>query len=472
MRTVEIKYHSKLLDIIENFKKPKWGLLISKNSIFNNNKAYFRPKSKGFEIKFQYDLFSKSKKRIDLGHYYKKVQIQFGNSFYELESTFCGTISPPHVTGSIDRIRTKGFSENQKYYYQLVIPLEKEIKFHFNIKRIDYYSDLGYHSICSTIATLEGEQFQACCIHNKKKDFFLVIDSKNKHTFEEFLDKATAVKTGIGYLTGYYAGNQAYFFAHTTLKKKEPKHFRCLPFRDSINSIYSPIYSNAYAYLTNKQQAESYALILRPVSLVEFSTLCKLIYESIDFSSIILLILESSVASFLFMPGGFAIALEAISDLIIGDKKLKLTPIKNKELNRVIRREILSVIEKYKTSILPEDWLTLNNRINQLNQITNKARLKAPFDLLNIKLLDEDLRILETRNDFLHGRIPDLTNAGIGRPTDRINQDIYYASMRLYTLLNMLILKWVGYDNRVVNYPKIHEDYTEIILKEEPYRQV
>jgi hypothetical protein len=42
-----------------------------------------------------------------------------------------------------------------------------------------------------------------------------------------------------------------------------------------------------------------------------------------------------------------------------------------------------------------------------------------------------------------------------------------------YTLLSMIILKWIGYDNRVVNYPKIHEGFTEIRLKEEEaFRQV
>lgn len=86
--------------------------------------------------------------------------------------------------------------------------------------------------------------------------------------------------------------------------------------------------------------------------------------------------------------------------------------------------------------------------------------------------MDEDLKILETRNEFLHGRVPDLTNAGAKRSTDRINKDLYYCSMRFYTLLNMIILKWIGYDNKVVNYPKVHEGFIQIHLEEEPFRQV
>ena len=87
-------------------------------------------------------------------------------------------------------------------------------------------------------------------------------------------------------------------------------------------------------------------------------------------------------------------------------------------------------------------------------------------------MLEHDLKILEARNDFLHGRVPDITDAGKDRSLDRRRKDLYYTSIRFYTLLNMLILKWVGYDNRVINYPKLNEAFTEIKLKEEPYRQV
>jgi len=164
--------------------------------------------------------------------------------------------------------------------------------------------------------------------------------------------------------------------------------------------------------------------------------------------------------------------LETLSDLVIGQTKLKLAPIKDKAVSRKIRQEILEILDKNSATILSDDLATLRKRIDQLNQTTNKARLKAPFDLLEIEINDEDLKILETRNDFLHGRVPDLTNSGANRSIDRINKDLFYCSMRFYTLLNIIILKWIGYDNRVVNYPKIHESFTQIYLEEEPFRHV
>ncbi|GMV77151.1 MAG: hypothetical protein AMXMBFR79_02860 [Chitinophagaceae bacterium] len=469
----EIKYHKELLKTIEQFKKPKSGKLISKKEIFNGRSAKFKSHKKDFTIDFQYNIFSKNRKDLDVGEYYKGIQIKFGNTIYNLESVFLGNHAPPRVTGSVDRIHTIGFSEKKKYYYRLIIPLEKQLNFHYQIAETHFTTDIGYHSRTGTTANINGEAIQACCIHNDNKEYFLAIDSAVKQTFDEFAEKAHAVKIGMGYLSGFCAGNQGYFFAYTNKAMNQAKHFRCVALRDSIKSGYSPIYSNAYGYLHhNRILADKYYPLLRPVSLNEFSVLCEKIHNSLDFSSTLMLILESSVASLLFMPGGYAIALETLSDMVIGKKKLKLAPIKDKSVSRKIRKEFLEVLDKNSSTISADDLATLHKRIDQLNQTTNKARLKAPFDLLTIAINDEDLKIIETRNDFLHGRVPDLTNAGDKRSTDRINKDLYYCSMRFYTLLNMIILKWIGYDNRVVNYPKIHEGFTQIRLEEEPFRQV
>ncbi len=470
---MEIKYHKELLEIIEQFKKPKSGKLISKNEIFNGKSAKFKSHKKGFTINFQYGIFSNNRKNLEVGEYHKGIQIKFGTTTYNLESVFLGNHSPSRVTGNIDRIRTVDFSEKKKYYYQLIIPLEKQLNFHYQISETHFTTDLGYHSRTGTTAIINGEAIRAYCIHNDKKEYFLAVDSSIKQSFDEFAEKVHAVKIGLGYLSGFFAGSQGFFFAYTKKDMKEPMHFRCIALRDSIKSDYSPIYSNAYGYLYHdKQLAKKYYPLLRPVSLNEFSLLCEKIHNSLDFSSTLMLILESSVASLLFMPGGYAIALETLSDLVIGERKLKLAPIKEKSVSRNIRKEILEVLRKNSSTISPDDLATLHKRVDQLNQTTNKARLKAPFDLLTITINNEDLRILETRNDFLHGRAPDLTNAGAKRSVDRINKDLYYCSMRFYTLLNMIILKWIGYDNRVVNYPKIHEGFTQIHLEEEPFRQV
>ncbi|MGD5408099.1 hypothetical protein QUS89_22670, partial [Xanthomonas citri pv. citri] len=116
------------------------------------------------------------------------------------------------------------------------------------------------------------------------------------------------MKIGLGYLTGFYVGDQGYFFAYSTVDMKTPKHFRCVQFRNSMNSGYSTVTSNAYSYLHRNPAANKYYPLLRKVSLKEFSLLCEKVHQSLEFSSALVLILESSIASLLFMPGGYAIA--------------------------------------------------------------------------------------------------------------------------------------------------------------------
>lgn len=470
---MEIKCHKRLIETIKNFKKPKTGILISRKKELNKVKARFKANKKDFEINFTHDFFASGKKNLKVGTYYKNIFIKFNNDIYKLENMFLGKHSPPKITGSVDWINKKGFSDKAKYYYKLVIPIDSEMKFHYNLEETVFCSDLGIRSRNGTTVKINEEEIQLFSVCYEKKDFYVIIESQIKQTFDEFSRKANSLQIGIGYLSGYYAGNQGFYFANTNSKCTEPKYFRCVSFRDSIKSDYSPVYSNSYGYIhKNDKKAKHYYKLLRPVSLIEFSSLCNKVFESQEFSSALVLILESSIASLLFMPGGYAIALETISDLIIGNKKLKLAPIKEKSISKKIRKEILRILDNYQSSILPEDLEILYKRVDQLNQTTNMARLKAPFDILEIELNEKDIEILKTRNDFLHGRVPDLTKAGKDRTIDRINKDLYYASIKFYTLLNMLILKWVGYDNRVVNLPKIQEGYTQIKLKEEPFRQV
>jgi hypothetical protein len=421
---------------------------------------------------YKYDVFSANRNDIELGQYCKNVKMQINNDEYVFENLFLGVHSPPKVTGFVHRIQTKGFSEKRNYYHRLILPLEKELNFHFQISQTHFNSDLGYISRSATKAIFDDSTLEINIINKSREKFYLVIDDFSKETFEKFHNKSHALIVALGYLAGYYAGNQGYYFAYSAKAMKVPSQFLFLQLRESIISSYSPIYSNPYGYIRDRETAKKYKALLRTISIDEFSLLSKKIYDSLDLSSAILLILESCVASLLFMPGGFAIALESMSDIIKGNRKLNNVPIKSKSIYKSIRNSFNEIISKHSDSITPEDLKTLQNRIEQFNQVTNPARLKAPFDILNINLNDEDLKILKTRNDLLHGRVPSLKDRIIYPTIEIIDKELYYISMKFYTLLNLIILKWIGFDNYIVNYPKIQESYTNVVLNEETFRKI
>ena len=80
--------------------------------------------------------------------------------------------------------------------------------------------------------------------------------------------------------------------------------------------------------------------------------------------------------------------------------------------------------------------------------------------------------MIKSRNDFLHGRVPDFKKQGANRSIELKDYDLYYASVRLYTLLNVLIFKMMGFDNYLLNFPKIYEKNTKFKVKEDYYRKV
>jgi hypothetical protein len=339
-----------------------------------------------------------------------------------------------------------------------------------------YTNDFLEWSRTATKAVIAGDEFIAYTLQNESRDkSFLGIECEVKMDYELFSEKAFALKNALGYLTGHLAGDGGYFFVYGKKEMKEIRHYYYSSFRNTIKSTYTPIHTNPYSWLHDKSKiAEGIykKKMLRTLTIVELSILTNKLYNSIDFSSAIILLLESSVASLLFMPGGYAIVLETLSDLIIGDDKLKLAPIKNKSKAKLLRKKLLETLDSECGDLPAEDYAVLKARIEQLNQMTNGERLKAPFNKLGIKLLDKDLEILRSRNDFLHGRVPDISKTVAEPGLEQKNRDLYYASLRFYTLLNMLILKWIGFDNYVVNFPKLNQEYCKIRLKEPYYRKL
>lgn len=475
-KKIDIQYHMKALEVIGKYGNTIPGTLSRSKSSLDDQAVEMQPYKKSFTVSFQYDRGIEVRRRLGVGQCHKAVTFITSGETLVFESIYLRRHSPPNFKGDVDFFYTKGYSKKKKYYYRLLVPLSVEVKFHYQLEESFFETDIGYQSRLGTRSVINKDTIYVSIIQDpKSKKHYLNIESEVLQDYDSFSEKSFAVKTGLAYLTGYMAGDNGFFFAYTRKEKRAHKHYYFTEFRDTIKSGYTPIHTNPYSYLRgNRKMAERYERnkVLRPVSIVEFSLLCQRLHDFSAFSIAILLMLESSVASLVFMPGGFAITLETIADIITGDEKQKLSPIHTNSLSKQIRESCMEVLNNYKTDISEENFKVLSGRVNQLNQVTNKSRLRAPFKMLGIVLSPEDEAILESRNDFLHGRIPDITKAGKNRTLDRKNRDLYYASMRFYTLLNMLILKWVGFDSYILNHPKIQEKYCKIKLKELPYRKV
>lgn len=474
MKKPEIKsrYHKALLKRYEYLTQEMKGILISENKSLNGKEIEWKTKVNKFESTFEFDFFSSETSGVEIGQDLGLVKVKFSGVSLELENFILHQYQTPMVKALTTRLRTYGFSEKTEYFFKMLIPLPKEIKFLEQIEQVPFKTDLGYSSRCSTEAIINGETLELYCLKADNKQHYLVIESAVRQTLDQFSTKANSVKIAFGYLTGKLPGNLGVFFAFDQNSAPEPIHFFAVGLRSSISSGYCPLTCNAYSHSRIRAVVEKYHDSLHPVSLAAFSRLSQRIHGSLDFSSALILILESSVASLLFMPGGYAIALESLADIIMAGDRNRISPIKSKQQSKKIRKSLLAVLREYESELEGESMEVLRGRINQINQITNKSRLKAPFEKLGIELDDMDLRILETRNDFLHGRTPNVSDDKGISSVERLNKDLLYCSWHLYTLVNILVLKWVGYKGRVINYPKIQESYTQIQTPGEFYREV
>lgn len=472
-KELRLLHHADLVSFITEFEKEKKGSLSYPRRKIDAD-AVFEISRKECQITFDFNYFM-HRKHIDVGTIFPQCTFIWNNKELKVDKLFLSNGSINQISGSSQSVSSKGFAKNKKAYLRLVIPVKESQNFHFYINPTIYANDYGITSSVHVQAKIENHLMEAYYFDDKKGNHFFGIETASKIDYEDFANKAFAIKNAVGFITGRTHGNYGYFFSYNKKDMKNHNEFRFSTFRDSMITNYTPSNSNPYSYI-RKAKATAEKLYkdktLRPFSFEEFSTLTERLYTSGDFTAIIMLMMECGTASLLFRPGGYSIALESLSDLILGDDKLNLAPIKIKKTSQDFRKALNKVVDEYNDRIDDEGILALKRKVEQINQTTNKARLRAPFEKLGIELLPADLEVLETRNDFLHGRIPDFSKLGIDREDDIKNKDMFYASIRLYTLLNMLILKWIGYDNYVLNYPKIHEGYCKIKLKEPYYRKV
>lgn len=145
--------------------------------------------------------------------------------------------------------------------------------------------------------------------------------------------------------------------------------------------------------------------------------------------------------------------------------------ITNKKDAGTFRKALNKVLDTFSIKESFVNLKALRGRIEQINQMTNSEKLLAPFKILDVPINEDDFIVINSRNDFLHGRVPDFRKLGESRSTEEKDNDLYYASLKLYTILNMLILKFINHDGYVVNYAKLEEVQTRRKLNEDFYRK-
>lgn len=447
------------IEIIEELNKER--------SIDYKKEATLKKRTpKGFFLEFEANRVSYNYDLDDISN----ITFNIGDKTINVEKLHIIYQSPPLIKGRIHTFSSINFDKTSSLFYRLIIPLKKGVDFHFYIEQSVYETDKHYSRECLQANFEDGIDFHLYLYKNRKEESiinYLIIDTIKELPYEMFADYCYSLLVSLGYVTGSFPQNEGYFFSYETIDMRIPKQFLYSEFRDSIYSFYSPIYSNAHGYIRDNKIAEDEQKGLRVMTSFEFSTLCRKVHYNNDFLAILLLILESSTSSLLVMPSGFSIALEGLTELYVEENEEKVAPINNKKQAKNLRKELMEILDSHK-DIIGEDAISIiSKRIDNINQPTNQDKLIKPFELLNFKLTEDDKKAINHRNDFLHGRIT------LSSDDDSIGErKTYHIALRLYTLLSVLILKSIGYNGKILNYPKIHESASSDKIIEPYYRQI
>lgn len=473
---IPLFYNKGPLSFIKDFEETKKGTFIKLKSSLNGiDDVDLSCDKKEFRVKFDFNKFYKGERNLGIGKQIERIKFDYGEKIIVFKSLYIDTFSNESLEASINQLYSEGFSKSKKQYFKLVIPYSASLKMHFQIENVLFLNDSGTNSSLATKINLNDEEIFILEDKDEFKKKCIIIESKKKQTYEEFSNKTFSIRVALGYVTGYFPGNKGYFFSYSNSKMDIWKSFYFSTLRDDLKTLMNPINANPHAWVHgHSKQAEklSKLKVYKKLEMKSFSLLCNQLLVDDNFLATILLIIESTKASLIFRPGGYSIALETLSDIIIGNLKEKISPINSKKDFKELKAELFEVLHKHSIKESFIDINALKTRLDNLNQITNLESLKRPFAILNIKLLDEDIKVIRSRNDFLHGRVPDFNNAGTNRSIDLKDYDLFYASVRLYTLLNLLIFKMIGFDNYILNFPKIYERNTKFKVREDFYRKV
>lgn len=474
------KHLNKTLEVIALLQKDGLGVINYRGTPFDKVIVNItKNQKKGYSFTIE-NLHKISFKLTTLS----EVEIQTNRFNLLVEKIFINSIQfPKYVKGVFGSYKQKGFKIDNKYSYRLIIPIPKKLNFHYFVSPKSFSDKLMEYSYCTGIK-LNNIDFDLYC-YEKDEAIYAIIDTYENISFSNFSDLAHSILISYGFITGNFIQNEGFYFAYSDDKMEDPVQFCYKELRDSINSQYTPIYGNAYGYIDDKKIAEKVYPTLKILTQNQFSTLCEKVNNSIEFASVLILMLEASTSSLLSMPSGFSVSLEAITDLICTENEDKIRLLSKKQ-SKEIRKELIQVLNSFQSKYneefkeekeevlrLKEVFSILQNKINSnLIQQPNRNKLRLPFEILKISLTKEDEQAIEHRNDFLHGRFYLNDNIQNMKEGNEAILEVYFISLRLYTLISAIIMKTIGFDNKIVNYPKIHENMFNKELNEEYFRQI
>ena len=465
------KYIIEEIKLIECLSKTKITSVKIGNEA-KNFKGYLRKlKPKGFllEVNSKDQLAPNMADEISGSLLSNKAELKILDA-YLMKENFSHSKKPFYFKSQIHiRAFQKGdFEKSHKGFYRNIIPIDSGMNFYYKVEDKTFRHDGGVRTRGLVEVIVDSKTLHAFLVKINTISY-LIIDCLNEITFVEFSEYYWSFTISLGYITGYLAQNEVYTFCYEDQSLRGYSSFSYSQTRDTIVNRYCPVYTNPFAWIkSDKDVVGKFEKKLQMINSSQLSSLCQIIHHENDIKAIILLITEALKSSLLLMPAGLSVALEGLSEFFAFNNPSRLKPISDPAISKSFRNDLATVLEKYNNSHAFEGYEILKKKIMEINSPTNREKLKTPFIILNIRLTKIDEETIEHRNDFLHGNI----NLKPRRPNKSYKMDNNEISLRLITLLNMVLMKMCDYTGYIVNYVKVQEWGMDKTINEEYFREI
>ncbi len=343
---------------------------------------------------------------------------------------------------------------NRKYYFRYFVPIDKRISF-------EDYDHYGFLCQGKQAGSLIKIIFPENEIHlyqfEYKKEFYLAIESTKQCYLTDIESIAYASLLTLGFFSGTLHLQEAYIVASKSSGYNSPTGLYYKSLRESISGQYSIFTTNSYSVLipiARKMKAKNaenrmmkiihdkWSCRIARVKEDVFSKMTNIFYKSEPIARAALISLTASKLGLELQSAVYCVAFETICDFINKSFGLQAPHVINETEWQTILPSLLDVLNS--SSLSKEAMSFARNKINNLNQPTNKDKLTLSFNAVGYSLSNEEIKAINDRNLFLHGHL----NVKSG---EKEIDKLFYTSLMFHRLCCTLILKMSGFNGHIVN---------------------
>lgn len=347
------------------------------------------------------------------------------------------------TSGQLYDLRTP--TSDEKCYFRALLPLNKSMHTPLRYMRGSDFTVGGSYRACGMInLNLNGLSFRFFD-YDWENISYIFFESADEIKIEEFNNYLDVVLAVFALISGSYIRDERWILASETASFETIQGFifdRQVDSIDAQEEIVSPFIHKEYAKLQERIWLKE--LIFN--KLVQFSLEDKRLLRAVK------LIAEARGIPVELAVASYCVALETVKGIVVERNESKLKPIKNKEQEENIIRELKMVLNSFPESDF-SDKMRVLRKIDDINKVGNNEGFLLAFEILEINLSSDEKNFIRNRNKFLHGEIPFSGED----PSDPHHFKLKKVSLHIHMLTCALILKMAGYSGPILNFWKYWE---------------